>query len=146
MNYRFKFRVWDIKQQKYRQKTHHEADTCLNCLTGKVLFGEGIEIYGEEDDKDVILEQCTGLKDKNGKLIYENDVLEVSVFDKNNYSSKKKTRWSVEYKIFNNNIGFMVYGINRRWHALMTSNMLYNAEAVVIGNIHENADLLENEE
>lgn len=130
MNDRLKYRVWFNRSKRYAV---NKDDI--------VLFPDGVvgqfDIVGCYDEKDVTVEQCTGLRDKNGKLIYEGDVLEVSVFDKNNCHSKKKTRWSVEHKIFNNNIGFMVYGINRRWHALMTSNMLYNAEAVVIGNIHE---------
>lgn len=131
MNDRFKFRIWDIKQQKYRQRTHHEADTCINCLSGKVLFGEGIEIYGEEDDKDVILEQCTGLEDKNGRLIYEGDILKCVHSD------------IMKYKIYwgRSCWRMKVYGTNNEIvddaHLFLDTDILE-----VIGNIHENADLL----
>lgn len=126
MNNRFKFRIWDIKQQKYRQRTHHEADVCLNCLTGKVLFGEGIEIYGEEDDKDVILEQCTGTKDKNGKLVYEGDFI-------------KTTNGTIGYIVWSQkDLAFMTKDLNHK------EKEVYLVECEVIGNIHENADLLEN--
>lgn len=137
MNDRFKFRVWDIKQQKYRQRTHHEADTCLNCLTGKVLFGEGIEIYGEEEDKDVIPEQCTGLKDKNGKLIYENDIIDtpngiyrVAVDDFG--------LWTAIYK--GNPLKDVV-----EWSDIV-KNYAFNKEnvkIVILGNIHQDKELLD---
>ena len=106
-----------------------EADTCLNCLSGKVLFGEGIEIYGEEDDKDVTLEQCTGLRDKNGNLIYEGDIVKLSserevvcpvVWD------NEETGFCVEYK--------------KELYRFNTYKKYHLSE--VIGNIHENAYLI----
>lgn len=131
---RFKFRVWDIRQQKYRKRTHHEADTCLNCLSGKVLYGEGIEIYGEEDDKDIVLEQCTGLKDKNGKLIYEGDIVRVLEQYKTN------TTEQLYPMMFNEKVAKFGFKHPDGHFFYFTNDDNFSYE--VIGNIHENADLL----
>lgn len=39
-------------------------------------------------------------------------------------------------------IGFMVFGKKRQFHKPLTFNALFNAEAVIVGNIHENKELL----
>ena len=68
-NDRFKFRVWDNVKKKYDY---------LECLylsqSGGVCYldMDGHLTYPNEDE-DYIIEQCTGLKDKNGTLIYEGD-------------------------------------------------------------------------
>lgn len=115
MNPRFKFRVWWEKEKRYRTD---------------------IKMYPAEHfcQQEFIVEQCTGLKDKNGNLIYEND-----------------------------RVGFYVYGVDNEWHAQQGTVIWYNScwgvetssrfiqfeneltiknpkDIEIIGNVHKQAE------
>ena len=144
MNDRFKFRVWDDANNKYVNK-----GILLRC--GELAIPTMKNDYDMNPvDGRYSVEQCTGLKDKNGKLIYEGDILSVQALDwhkKERWDCEKvKTYWSVEYKNYWNHCGFMVFGINRRFHKPLTRTTIFNSEAIVVGNIHENPELLKEEQ
>lgn len=108
MNDRFMFRTWDNIYKKYRN--------------GLAFQDNRVCTY---DDNVCVLEQCTGLKDKNGKLIYEGDIVEYKI------STGIKQRGVVEYSNVSGNY-------HKGGQALGT----YQKSTVIIGNIHKNPEML----
>ncbi len=94
--------------------------------------------------------QYTGLTDKNGKKIFEGDILSVTVRETVKECGickltgrKIKTVWSVEYaERHSQGNGFFVFGKDRRFSLGLTKSVIYNADPEVIGNIHDNPELL----
>ena len=79
---------------------------------------------------EAILMQSTGLFDKNGKEIFEGDVVEV--FD---------SRYAVFYD--NENASFRLKPRDKRWNTDYMSNYAHEASFEIIGDIYQNKELME---
>ena len=83
----------------------------------------------EIDQKAYIVEQCTGLKDKNGKLIYEKDLVTKG-------DDIYEVNWCHQKQ------GYIFRNLNCIDDVLESLDITIN-DWQVIGNIHENPELLE---
>jgi hypothetical protein len=93
---RFKFRLWSEKLKRYYYEMRLTVDGDL--VPSKWIEPDSIPDLG----RIVILEQCTGVTDKNGRLIYEGDVLEVPEFFGGSVNmwvfwDDNSCRWNLEY-------------------------------------------------
>ena len=88
-----------------------------------------------------ILEQYTGLTDKNGKEIYEGDIITETIDDgSNNIIQMYEVFWDEDM------LNFGIRGTKGFNYNLHDDLWETNASREVIGNIHENLELIGDEE
>lgn len=105
-----------------------------HCIIGQeIKFSPYIEheckIVGYEVDRNTIC-QCTGLKDKNGKLIWENDVV------RDRYGNFYKAFWQNNYYQFSFCAKTDIFSIGAKWNLCSFEGF----EIEVTGNIFGNPE------
>ena len=114
-----KFRAWDGKKMI--------DDVIPASDTGIVELFE----YEHQVTEVEAVEQYTGLTDKNGKEIYEGDVVNIQ---------------GIKYYVDFEHGGFWFNNDNRKWKVNRPFTHFQEInDTEVVGNVHENADLLEEE-
>lgn len=107
-----KFRSWSKRYKKYINAAFRSADGAL---------------YAEDGEDDCILEQFASLLDKNGKEIYEGDILDYQASPKYVVVFERAAFW------------LCVKGLDGVGLILMPDKVIFME---VIGNIHESPELL----
>ena len=130
-----KFRAWDNISKKMYPYALQWFCGELNVHKNTVHNGEWINIgCGREDgvvDYSYELMQYTWLKDKNGKEIYEGDIITCWAYQREKEEINEWKKIEVTYK----DGYFYPFWYNAWWRSAV-----YNIE--VIGNIYENPELL----
>lgn len=129
MSREIKFRVWDTSSNKWASGLKMTLDGRLKDIDfddeGRYEFELRLEQY--------TIEQYTGLKDKNGKEIYEGDIIKARDWDGS--WGKYRIKWKQSHCAFE----AFEYRKSKAWNWTLKGFV----DIEVIGNIHENPELSE---
>ncbi|KAL3950673.1 YopX family protein [Lentilactobacillus hilgardii] len=126
MSREIKFRAWYMpfgSKEPMQEMLHRRASSILS--------------FAEMNSDAYIVEQFTGLKDVNGKEIYEGDI--IKFFGANKKIKAKNEFGIIVYKADRYGAGFNSI-IQNKEHGYGGINI---AQDIVVGNVHENPELLE---
>jgi uncharacterized phage protein (TIGR01671 family) len=138
MNREIKFRAFDSKEKRFIDLFDYDFWIRDDGIVSKISYdydGDGRYDSSESPQLHIILTQYTGLKDKNGKDIYEGDVCRYDLIDFGpDLIELTSLEGVVEYK----NGCFFLNGLEYK----PSINNYCIRYLTVIGNIYENPELL----
>ena len=132
MSREIKFRIWDKRENSFYPELYLRHYNVAVSWDGGTIYQNFIS-GDREVGNEVIVQQYTGLKDKNGKEIYEGDIVKAT---------------SDQY-INENFVGKVIFdeGCFLTWINKNDIRGIWGEDDIeVIGNIFENKDLLEKEQ
>lgn len=131
MTRQIKFRAWDEENEKFFYTDDgHGFEFCLSPIAGNYVTKLTDETLL---DSDISWQQFTGIRDKNGKDIYEGDIVK----DKDDEAFNSK---GLIYQIKWNNL-YASFGLFHQ-DSCKYSDLILVSEMGIIGNIYENPELL----
>ena len=132
MNDRYKYRVWDKENKCMHYPTRYSNFAVVNGTVVKIeSYPTAKSAYlGKRiawEFNDAVIIQCTSLKDKNGKLIYEGDIVK---FKNELLGKPKQIIWDECHYILKDTF------------IILCDMEIKQFGLEVIGNIYENKELL----
>ena len=117
------FRVWSNYWKKYATEAELHMDGSADAIF------EDDDGVPHHENTDLVVESPTGLKDMDGKEIYEGDIVQID------------DHILGDFEVLWHNLGWAI----KRSIGFETLSVHKPEDIVVIGNIHENPELLEEE-
>lgn len=138
-----RFRVWHTELGRYLKDNEFYINpdgsvySAFESYNDKIRKTNYIENFSRDDFDEgyIIREDDTGLKDKNGKEIYEGDIL--GDMWRDGYIAWCDKCKQLQYRILTHECMACLGDV--QWYELVNDN----GKLEVVGNVHENADLLE---
>jgi uncharacterized phage protein (TIGR01671 family) len=136
-----KFRIWDKLQKQYTYSTDWAARHYWITLSGQVQ-----NMQNGAGSPELVIQQWTGLQDKDGKEIYEGDLVKTENADRKNYDERFL---SVNSEVYynKNTASFRTNWTNAPKTIYLVGELALpysGATNKVVGNIFQNPELTQN--
>lgn len=133
MDREIKFRAFDSKEKRFIDLFDYDFWIRDDGIVSKISYdydGDGRYDSSESPQLHIILTQYTGLKDKNGKEIYEGDICQMEYFEDNGLGQLNRST----------SIGMCVF--EKGCYRVDEVPLYLENNVLVIGNIYENPELI----